>query len=207
MAGALRAATLRLGYAGGDCDQSREFPPGACREPPSSAHLSKRLRLRFRFCPRLRLRFRLRPRPDSLGATAPTSGRSWGAASGSAHGGRSGRVAPVGEPLRWECGVGRPSAAGGGDEGPAAWVRAARSFRPAPAPGRGRVSGGPASGAWAPRAGAGTAGPASPVIRGQERPPPPPPRPADFPSPALPLPAQPRVASAAEAKGSSAQDS
>lgn len=76
---------------------------------------------------------RLRPclclRPDSLGATAPPlpggtgspasrRGRrgpqraSWGASSGSARGGRSGRVAPVGEPLRWECGIGRPSGCG-----------------------------------------------------------------------------------------------
>lgn len=47
-------ATLRLGSAGGDNYQSGEFPPGDRREPPSSAHLSKhlRLRLRFRVCPR-----------------------------------------------------------------------------------------------------------------------------------------------------------
>lgn len=47
-------ATLRLGSAGGDNYQSGEFPPGVRREPPSSAHLSKhlRLRLRFRVCPR-----------------------------------------------------------------------------------------------------------------------------------------------------------
>lgn len=71
----------------------------------------------------------LRSRPDSLGATAPRfreepevpppggagaglQRASWGAASGSARGGRSDRVVPVGEPLRWECGVELPSGCG-----------------------------------------------------------------------------------------------
>lgn len=97
--------------------------------------------------------------PPLSGAGAGPQRASWGAASGSARGGRSGRL--------WSrcggsAGSGARAAAGGGDGGPAAWARAARSFRPAPAPGRGRVSGGPASGAWAPRAGAGPAGPGGP---------------------------------------------
>lgn len=171
-----------------------------------------------------RLRPRLRPRPDSLGSTPPHfreepevpppggAGAGRSARAGARLPGARAEGGAAASPQLGSCcggsaGSGARAATGGGDGGPAAWVRAARSFRPAPAPGRGRVSGGPASGAWAPQAGAGTAGPAGPVIRGEERPPPPPPRPADFSSPALPLPAQPRVASAAEAKGSSAQDS
>lgn len=179
-------------------------------------------------------RLRLRPRPDYLGATAPISGRSRksrlrpgqkrgrnAVAGARLPGARAEGGAAASPRLGSRCGgsaePGARATAGGGDGGSAAWARAApllplragsgawqgqrrACIRDLGAPGWSGTCG-----TWEPRSA--KAESAGPVIRGEERPPPPPPRPTDFRSPALPLPAQPQVASAAEAKGSSAQDS